>query len=464
MSVDNYPSQHRSSGISLSQGLNQENSQILSDIKTTRLEVNIKEAQEIIYRFMLRLVKQYTQEQVLLEFKCLFFDYQLTQINCLAIQALFVIIFGNKKTYFLNTLKRVSYMLINNWTMKTQDKYIRKFFNIFSELNTERICFSFIHSRLKTWINHFIKSQDYQDLTLFLAKSESSSEKHWSDRYIYYLLVSQYINQNNFQEQRKAARLLSKQLEKKFKFELAMYTAHSHSINPENMAAKNPTFLGEKVLRIIKVMLMKRRYFDHTNLANIFLKQTQNISYLDFKYSLVKYLTFPTLNQEVFNQFRQQILTKLDKLYQKYEANTLDTVLLLRTCNNICNYLTTENNKEPSRLFIVFMSQNNPMILAIVLLKLILICRQCRSHLESRIASLIKYYMSYPKEECEWVVNFFDIFKITFSIYAAQDIQYNLVNLKPNIPDNYSKPNLEDYVIFSQCRLQSRLENLTAIN
>ena len=71
------------------------------------------------------------------------------------------------------------------------------------------------------------------------------------------------------------------------------------------------------------------------------------------------------------------------------------------------------------------------MTLVIVLLKLILICKNSRTYLEAKIAELIRYYESFSEDECWWIVNFLEIFNVTFAIYA-ENVQYNLIKMDQN--------------------------------
>ena len=90
----------------------------------------------------------------------------------------------------------------------------------------------------------------------------------------------------------------------------------------------------------------------------------------------------------------------------------------------------------------------------IVLLKLILICRNARTHLEAQIAELIRYYKNFPEDECWWVVNFLEIFNVTFAIYA-ENVQYNLIKMdQTQEPLQIPKAlqDLDAYRVFSQLK------------
>ena len=287
----------------------------------------------------------------------------------------------------------------------------------------------------------------FAEINIFKISQATPKTEHWSKRYNSYLLVNQYLNTENSAEQREAAKLLSQKLRKKFKFDLAMYTARSESsLNQEN-AIENPTNLGKKTLKLIKEILAKQRHFDYDKLANIFIKQIQGFRYKTFKASLVNYLLYTLEEQRTTKALRNQLSKKLDLLYEEYDECELDESLILRSCNRVIDYLTLESEKQPGELFFFLMSQEERLSLVIIMLKLILFCPYSRTHLETRVAELIEYYNDYPEGDCKWLVHFFDIFQIIFTIFADGDVEYNLIKVKED-----QEFSLDSYRIFSMYR------------
>lgn len=410
-----------------------------------------QQTQDIIYQFLLNLVRQQPPTKVLVEFKHLFFNYEISECNQEAIRALTEILLSNNEKDFCHTLKRSCYILVNNWDTSRNHSAIRELVELLAEFKVSKKTLSPTLKRLRAWLTNFINSQDYYELKLFLAKYGYSDKGHWSSRYTSYLLVPQYTNLDNPVEQREAARTLSKKLKDKFKFELAMYTARSEAPLPKDKIPKNPTALGDEVIRFIKMIVAKRGTFSYENLANIFLKQTQELNYKKFKYSLQKYLIFSVANKDFVEVFNQKLSRKLENLYEKYHEERVNEALLLRTSNRVIEYLTTEDQQEPSGLFVLLLSHGHPLTLVIVLLKIILICPSSRTHLENCIAKLIQYYVDSPEQECKWVVNFFEVFNITLAIHA-DNVQYNLIKMEAKNSKDESEAPLDTYRVFSQLR------------
>ncbi|HEY9692702.1 MAG TPA: hypothetical protein V6D15_10875 [Oculatellaceae cyanobacterium] len=419
--------------------------------------LDLQESQEEIYRFWLALIKQWSPEDVLIEFKKLFIDCQPNKINTDALKSLNKLIFANDEAEFINTIKRSCYILINNWDASRNYKYIKELLELFLDKEISKKSLSLSVSRLRRWLNTFVNSKDYQALQVFVSKYETNNQTHWANRYTPYLLVTQYADLNNPIEQREAAKALYKKLKEKFKFDLAMYTVRSQSAACKYDMPENPTNLGDEVLRIIKTIVGQKNLFDYTNLSHIFLEQTENVFYSSFKINLIKYLNFAGTNKEFAEILTEKLTEKFAQLYEEYDEDVIDEALILRTCNRVIEYITTENKQEPTQLFVLLIAHGSPLNLVIVLLKIILICRNSRIHMENCIGNLIEYYRNQPEEDCKWIISFMEIFNITFAIYA-EDVHYNLVSMENEASDTQLDEQLEAYRIFAQIKPQKKIE------
>jgi hypothetical protein len=403
--------------------------------------LTISQAQEVIYGFLLKLVKASPPDQVLEEFHHLFIQHHESSDSD-TIPALHLILFANNETEFRNTIKRSCYILVNNWEVARQYEAIQSLVDLFADPLLYRPTFSPTLKRLRQWILRFVESQDFQDLKLFAARytEERTINRpgEWTNRYATYLLVPQYINEDNPIEQRRAARALSRRLKDKFKFDLAMYTAYSQAAFSSHRQVKNPTALGDSALRLIKAIVAKRGEFSYRNLAHLYLEQVKDSPYLYFKQTLPFYLLYTVKANPIAEQLQTHLTLYLADLYTDCDPQPLDNSLLLRTCNRLIDCLMTEDRENPSQLFSLILSQGNALTLAIILLKLILISRGSNLYLEVRIADLIRYYEQFPRDQCQWVINFLEVFRVTFAIYA-ENIEYNLVKVNPNTLNGFGQ-------------------------
>jgi hypothetical protein len=424
------------------------NSQIPS--KNNSNPLTVSEAQETIYRALLTLVKKERAAVVLSAVKELFIHPDRSTLGAELTTCVNQILLANQEQEFRNTLKRSCYILINNWDIARSYDAIQSLVQLFNEPLPDKPTYSVTKKRLREWLNHFSTSQDFHDLKLFTARYEERSKNHWSRRYTPYLLAHQYSNSKNSEDQRQAAKKLSNRLKDQFKFDLAMYTAYAECPVSEKRSRLNPTGLGDEVLRLIRSIVGRKGYLSYPSLANLFLQQTDQMIYRRFKRSLLKYLFFSSDTSSEIENLRSKLTEKLTDLYSIHSEQVVDEALRLRTTKRIIEALTTEKKGSPSALFNLLMSQRNALTLVVMLLKLVLICPEARTHLEICIGKLVQYYETCPEEECKSVIQFFELFNIVMTIYT-ENVAYNLVNMDQD--DHYSvKTRSEAYRLFSQRR------------
>jgi hypothetical protein len=425
-------------------------------------QITLQTAQEKTYKFLGEIVQEWSPEEVLKEFNFLFIDC-LDSVDLNFAPSIYAMFSENQEQEFRHTLKRCCYIIVNNWDSQRKYKEVKElvelFLNYKIKIWTTESCSNKINI-FQTWLINFVNSNDYEELKLFALRHKEKNKTHWTDRYTTYSLVAQSFDKNNPKEQQESALKLSKQMKDKFKFELAMYIARSQSAKSSETRYRNPTILGDNVLHLIKKIVLKKGAFSHENIANIFLNQTENQTFKDFKDSLQKYLIFSVERQDFVETLKQELSDKLSPWKKEYNEKPISKELLLRTCNRVIDCLTTEKGREPSQLFVLLLSQGNPLTLVVVLLKVILICKNARSHLEIRMADLIAYYDKYPEEECQWLINFIEIFNITFAIYA-ENVEYNLINMKQDEQTSQPKVNLNGYRVFSQLKVDALRRRLS---
>jgi hypothetical protein len=79
-------------------------------------DMNLAQAQQVVYDFLLDIVKVWPPEDVLEEFRHLFVHHT-ESVSSQTIPALHLILFANDEVEFRNTLKRCCYILVNNWEL-----------------------------------------------------------------------------------------------------------------------------------------------------------------------------------------------------------------------------------------------------------------------------------------------------------------------------------------------------------
>jgi hypothetical protein len=170
----------------------------------------------------------------------------------------------------------------------------------------------------------------------------------------------------------------------------------------------------------------------------------------EYKENIQKYLLFSSIDNPGFIKcIKHHLQQNLSQWKVDRNEEIIDKILILRICNRIIDILTTDNPQEPGLLFHLLMSQGNSLILVILLVKMVLISPYSRTHLEIRISQLISYYQNYPVDECQELIDFLEVFNITFAIYSG-NIEYSLINMKSNTQIFHIQSDLGDFRVFSQ--------------
>lgn len=374
---------------------------------------SLKQSQDSIYSFLLENVKNQSAEAVLQQFADLFiYPPQASTLD--HIQAVQEVIASRDEEEFHNTIKRCCYILLNNWKVTKKTQYIQQLIAILENISDNQPLVTQTQNCLRIWVKNFLSSENYAEVKAFAEKCQAQGQARWNKSYTSHMLVAQSHDARKPIEQREAAKTEASKLKYQFKFDLAMYMASSQS--PKLEKHKNPTNLPDEVLRLIKLIVAKRDPASYASTANLFLKQTKNLNYRQFKERLEKYLVHSNSNSEVGDTSGVNLAKKLYTLNTDYNEKEITDALILRTCNKVIEYLITENRREPSPIFVTLITQGTPLTLVMVLIKILLICKGCRTHLETCIAELVRYYENYSDERNK-MTTFLEIFNVMCAIY-----------------------------------------------
>jgi uncharacterized protein YjbI with pentapeptide repeats len=417
--------------------------------KHSGLKTHLESDRQTIYKFFLKAVRTDSSEDVLEYFRKLFIFGDASN-NTEVFEALYAIILNQDESFFRNTFKRCCYILINHWFASRKYKAIIKIVTLLDNIEKQPPSLSQIISCLRSWIVNFIRSQEYQELKVFTTLGRGGTID-WSQRYASYLLAPQYLDPKNPPEQREIARQLAKKLKLKFNLELAMYTARYDSPASADRRSSNPTNIDDRVIYLIKIALYKNITYSYKKYHHLFDKDAQEISIFDFKNGLCEYLMFSCSDRTALETLKVQLFPDFQKLHEDRHSDPLTFDQFLNLCRWLVDRLTTEDGRSPSPLFILLNVQSNPLTIVLILLKLVLICKYTRPHLEVAIAQLIHLYENLPKEECQWFINFLEIFQIIFAIYT-ENVRYNLVKVQDNTTSDPKEVNLKTYRVFSQLK------------
>ncbi len=425
----------------------------LQDSTTDLTAGGIEQAQECIYSFFLRIVKSYSNEQILKQFECLFIKYEETD-DLQPYNSLGEIIFYNRQDAFKNTLIRCCYILNNNWAINGNIKSCHQLADLFlcESIHTSTRIYKL--KKLREWLNRFVCSEEYVNLRALLERTKIHRDhQNWSERFSSYLLVSECIDSSKPLEQRQYMQVLAKRIKKQFKFNLAMYTARINSHINTASQQLNPTNLGDGALLLIKRVLNKQGEDNFKSVAIRFNHQIQSLTFKEFKSKFFTYLGFSLDHLELSLVKNPKVVQKFRNFQEHQDDEIMTLSLLYVTCNRALKYLLIDEHRHPSDILEASLDTNNLLSPIIMLLKIVLLCSKSRLYLEIYIADLIKFYSKYSEEECRPFINFLDILNVTLAIFD-EDTDYSLVKIKKDInnEDELVDEDLTNYRIFSQTR------------
>jgi hypothetical protein len=413
----------------------------------------IEQAQQRIYEFFLEIVRRKSPDAVLADFKNLFINFSESH-NPEITEALDQILTAYNEKEFFYTLRRCCYILINNWTVSNNRVSIQSLIDIFNHPSIHKKPKSIKLRTIRIWLQMFIGSEDFQSLQLFTLhlESQNNQDQKWGNRFASYLLAYQYTNPASPLEQRQAANLLAQKMKDKFKFDLAMYTARvGNHLSLQNHQI-NPTSLSNNVINLVTLMLTKKSVLNCQKLSISFLENIKDLSYQEFKISLLKYLDFSITDAEISEAVQTKLRDGLLEFKSNHDDYPVNISLILKTTKYLISEITICDRNQPTELFNVLLHHTNPINLVVFLLKILLLNESVRPYLELRVASIIKYYSQYSESKCKSVIAFIDMLNIALAIYAGET-RYNIVKMNPYDSCELSNPQEND------TQLDSRISN-----
>lgn len=410
---------------------------------------------QCIREFFYELVKKETPAVVIEKFTLLFFDLCAKEENEDEIlNKLADIIHHKDEAVFLETINLCCWILINNWSIqrKEQEKY--KLLQAFITRNFDVEVVFLQHPvtmRLNLWLKSFIEGEEFFFIQLYCSPQNQGSStnysyycqaNHWARNYIHYLLITD-SEEGIHPELAKRNKKLVKRFRRKFSNNLASYVTFYKKSTYCECQQESPTVLGKLIMTVVKEILIQQKLSKDNPLAQKFKSNMKRISYQKFKECLLDYLFYKLKDQitpekfinieevesspkitpgelSFIDKLRTNLASKLKSLYSNYNRQKLNSHLFIDTCNWLIDYLTFQDG-EPANMFIKTMAHGFYRTLTIIFLRLADLCHYCHSHLEKRIADLIKY----SKSGGEWLIHFLDIFQVGFAMFFHNEIEEN---------------------------------------
>jgi hypothetical protein len=406
--------------------------------------------EQLLYNHLQDCVKQELPKQSIERFRILFIDgygYPDREI----VEVLDRITASNLTEQELkNILNQCCYILINHWLMYPKHhSAIPRLVELLKNLSSS-VVQSPLSRRLRDLVQLFGKSEQYQELERIARGIEPPSTPSAVNRplaeiisWYPYLYSHCLLSQGSSVEHQQIIRQLQAQKQRQFEIHLSRYATYlARQIQIERhpsstQAAKkiqqpipNPTRLSDRDLLVALKQFVGKVDGSNTykDLAHLFLAHTRQVpSYRDFKKDLYEYLIASISPEYGRYQYYRYLAKHLKNTFPDCDAQKVNGILLVQTCRELFNFLVASPNQPEHILFIDLISNNSSLNTVGLLLKIALLSRQVKPHLEQRFSILFNHYESHTidNKKILWLVESLENLNIALGVnFGAVDISF----------------------------------------
>ncbi|MEC4806166.1 MAG: hypothetical protein SAJ12_11485 [Jaaginema sp. PMC 1079.18] len=404
-----------------------------------------------LYDHLLYCVQTESPQAIIERFRRLFIttrDYQVPEIRN-ALDA--IVIAKNAEDNFKLVLNRCCHIPINRWQMQsTTQAAIPALVSLFAETLPPGSVYSRSARRTRQLVGQFKDSEQYLTLQRLAHVVESNLNPKLKfdrgdrtignliDRYPY-LYEHCLLSEDSSYEHQQTVRQIKTQIQRRFELNLSKYvtyqvrlaqTARSQQPPSRDRALQpvaNPTLLSDRELGAALREFVGRVQgpYTHRDLAHNFLSQSiKTSSYRAFKDELYEYLLGSMDSQYHQLQFNDKLYDYLKNTLTRYDSQKPSEFLLLRTSSKLLNFLVVDSPQRPDHYIFVDMIANmgaTPTVL--LLLKIALLCRQVKPHLEKRFSILFNHYEAASGDGVPWLIKSMENVHLALSVhFGSMDV------------------------------------------
>lgn len=384
--------------------------------------------EQLLYNHLLYWVQKEAPQQLIERFRMLFIEGQNYPEPEIVGALHRILISKQAEPRFQHILNRCCYILINHWRWHSKNQpAIPLLVGLFKNytVSVEQTRSS---RRLQELVQLFTQSEKYCSLERFAKVLEQSHQSRAKavecplaqiiNRYPY--LYPHYLHRDGSAfENRQIIQELQSQRQHEFGIHLSQYAtylirrvqverqAHSSQSKQIIKPVPNPTLLSDRDLFLALRQFVGKVDGSHTyrDLAQLFLTRTCQVrSYGDFKRELYDYLIASIKPEYGRHQFNQRLANHLKNTFPECDSQRVNNILLAQTCRQLFNFLVA-SPKHPEHLFFIDLISNNGSLKTTgLLLKIALLSRQVKPHLEQRFSILFDHYESQTINNILWLV------------------------------------------------------------
>lgn len=406
------------------------------------LQPSDREAQ-LIYAHVLNCVRTESTERVLDDFRRLLIegrDYKDAQVRA-AVQK--IVVSKSAERDFKLVLYRCCQIAIDYWYQQPQlQSAIPELVELFEQLPASLVSASRFSSRCLQLVKNFTETAQYLRLKRLVRviqpaqKSEAINSQSLGDILSRYPYLYKYclLDEDCSLDYQRTIRKIRSRNQRNYEVTLAQYLTYQVRLVQLARArqlsggagkllrrVENPTLLNSDELKAaLRQFAAKGATHSTTgNLAfDLLANQNQILSYKNFKDNLYNYLISIIDPDYAKNRFGKLLYAKLQRILPDYHAQKLSEFLVLRTYNQLLNFLVVESPQNLNhQIFTDLIVNLGSTKASIFLFRLVMLYPKIKPHLENRLSLLFEYYSLTSQEKIAWFIKVLENFQIAFSIH-----------------------------------------------
>jgi hypothetical protein len=412
---------------------------------------SVEALEQIIYQHLLECVRLEAPDQVLQRFQTLFVQggtYPDAEIR-MALQNLMRS--GQARQNFLPFFNRCCFILINRWQMNLlQREAVVQLVEILHQCRGPSVIVGQPSpaGRLRFMVQEYARSplfQKLRQLADFLNPKNDHDERRPLSSLLYrypYLYGHCLTNQEDTEEYQKMIVTAQQSAKQKFEQDLASYLTYAliqdEKSQPKTITTSgsnsphNPTLLNHQELcstlkQYVAKVDARGTYQDMAQ--QFWAPGRQPQSYGAFKGALYDYVIGSIPAKFGQSRFNVQLKSHLDHLYPDSDAGAVNDFLIVRTCNQLLNFMVIESRQRPNHTVFMNLLNNLGSTVTIgLLLKVVLLTRKVKPYLERRLSILFQHYEAHTRGSVQWLVTCLEKLNLAWTAhFSSQNLSY--VNL-----------------------------------
>ncbi|MEA5578555.1 hypothetical protein [Anabaena sp. UHCC 0451] len=402
--------------------------------------------EQLIYQHLLHLVQMESPDRMIERFRALFIEranYPEPEILPILDKIIASKTAQEDFKFFLN---RCCHILVNRWYMQPQlHQGIMDLISLFDlSPNTSGVnSFRFREiRRLRELVNIFIESDQYLFLRRFSqVVNQTPKLNSRKDNQPLVNLISRYpylyehclISEDSTFEQQETVRHFQAQVQKKFEIDLSQYV--TYKVRRVQILRKVSLSEANQILRPINNPTLLSDSDLYSTLKQFIGKSEGNYTYQERAQQIIQYSSKTAKFHDFKDELYDYLITSVDGKYGKRLFNTRlynylqDTLpdandynvnesLIVRTCSKLLDFLVVNNQTSLQHsTFLDLISNQGSLTTISLLVKVLLICRKVKPHLEKRLAILFNHYETATTNSIDWLVATLEQLNVAMSIH-----------------------------------------------